>query len=187
MKKYCDTCGQSRDVTTKEIRDTFRVKDKEVDVTITITTCDVCGNEVYNEEQEKKNDLIVFDAYRRKSNLLTTDEIKAIREKYGLSQAKFSEILGFGKKTITRYENGSIQDTVHDNLMRLFDRKFNAAMIFEWRKNDINPKTRTTMSFALSNQDVDETRFEYSTTTRYAFPNHNLKIYDSNDGEKNVC
>ena len=45
------------------------------------------------------------------------DEIKKIREQYGLSQRSFSKLLNWGDKTIFRYENGSIQDKAHNSLL----------------------------------------------------------------------
>ena len=38
-----------------------------------------------------------------------------------MTQTSFAKILGFGDKTIARYENGSIQDTAQNNLMDLSD------------------------------------------------------------------
>lgn len=45
------------------------------------------------------------------------EEIKKIREQYGLSQRSFAKLLNWGDKTICRYENGSVQDKVHNSLL----------------------------------------------------------------------
>ena len=45
------------------------------------------------------------------------EEIRAIREQYGLSQRSFAKLLNWGDKTICRYENGSIQDKAHNSLL----------------------------------------------------------------------
>ena len=45
------------------------------------------------------------------------EEIKKIREQYGLSQRSFAKLLNWGDKTICRYENGSIQDKAHNSLL----------------------------------------------------------------------
>ena len=73
------------------------------------------------EEMIKINDLAFKDAYRKKMNLLISTEIIGIREKYGISQKNFSEILGWGKATITRYENHQVQDVAHDDILRKID------------------------------------------------------------------
>lgn len=121
MRKYCGNCEAMHDIIErKELRE-YEIKKTKVAAEITILTCSHCGEEVYDRDIEIRNDIVLFDAYKKKHNLLTSKEIINIREKYNLSQATFSKIMGFGLKTITRYENGSIQDNTHDNLLRLVD------------------------------------------------------------------
>lgn len=54
--------------------------------------------------------------------LLTSDEIVAIRESYGLSQVDLAKLLGWGEATISRYESKAIQDEAY--------RKINFFSIF---------------------------------------------------------
>ena len=56
-----------------------------------------------NEEQMQENDIRLKDAYRESEGLLTSEEIIAIREKYGISQSDLCKLLGWGGKTIIRY------------------------------------------------------------------------------------
>lgn len=60
-----------------------------------------------------------FRKYRMNHDLLFPDEIKAIRKKYSLTQAELCKILGFGLVTLSRYENGALQDHTHDNTLRM--------------------------------------------------------------------
>jgi len=69
----------------------------------------------------RSNSLAVKDAYRIEVGLLTSNEIKSIREKYKISQKEFSEVLNWGKATITRYENHQVQDRAHDDILRKID------------------------------------------------------------------
>lgn len=48
-------------------------------------------------------------------------EIGTIRSKYGISQTDLSTILGWGGKTITRYESHQVQDAAHDFILRKID------------------------------------------------------------------
>ena len=68
---------------------------------------------------DDKNLVKAFRIYREKHNLLQPEEIKNIREKYGLTQMAFAQILGLGDKTIARYEAGSIQDAAPNTLISL--------------------------------------------------------------------
>lgn len=83
-----------------------------------------------------------YEEYRRSENLLQPDEIKNIRLKYSLSQASFSNLLGFGERTIARYEDGAIQDVCHDNLIRLMDSIDAFTKLWDVRKNLLSDKER---------------------------------------------
>ena len=50
----------------------------------------------------------VYNQYRTKYGIPFPDEIRAIRELYGLSASKMSEILGLGANQYRLYENGEI-------------------------------------------------------------------------------
>ncbi len=74
---------------------------------------------VYDPLLEQENDVLLYNMYRKEKGLLLPNEIKGIREQYGLSQKNLSKILGWGEKTITRYENGSIQDLGQNKMLNL--------------------------------------------------------------------
>ena len=79
--------------------------------------CAECGEEFYCEEFDNATLINAYNEYRRKHKLLLPEEIKKIREQYGLSQRRFAKLLNWGDKTICRYENGSIQDKAHNSLL----------------------------------------------------------------------
>ena len=63
----------------------------------------------------------MYDEYKKRVGLLTSKEIIAIRKKLNLTQEGLARIMGCGLKTITRYENGAIQDKVFDNFIRCLE------------------------------------------------------------------
>ncbi len=83
--------------------------------------CDVEDGMYADEEQILANDTTMKDAYREKVGLLTSHQIKAIRAKYGISQRNLCRLLGWGTKTITRFENYRVQDEAHDAILRRLD------------------------------------------------------------------
>jgi putative zinc finger/helix-turn-helix YgiT family protein len=117
MKKYCEECG--REVETKIIirRESYDVCGETIDVDAHILVCAECGEEFYCEELDNTTLVTAYNEYRRKHKLLLPEEIKRIREQYGLSQRGFAKLLNWGDKTICRYENGSIQDKAHNSLL----------------------------------------------------------------------
>lgn len=66
-----------------------------------------------------KNLLFARDAYRTSKGLLTSSDISEIRKFYELTQNEFSNLLGWGDVTVTRYESKTIQDETYDRLMRM--------------------------------------------------------------------
>lgn len=81
-----------------------------------------------------ENLLNARNAYRVKMGLLTSDEIVAIRESYGLSQVDLAKLLGWGEATISRYESKGIQDEAYDTMLRLV--KDNPLQALEFLKKN---------------------------------------------------
>ena len=99
-----------------------------------------CAN-AYEDENEfetgsmtNANLLNARNAYRVKHGLLTSDEIVAIRESYGLSQVDLARLLGWGEATISRYESKAIQDEAYDTMLRFI--KDNPLKALEFLKKN---------------------------------------------------
>ncbi len=117
MRKYCEKCG--REVETRIItkRESYDVCGETIEVDAQILVCVECKEEFYSEELDNTTSVWAYNEYRRRHKLLFPEEIKRIREQYGLSQRSFAKLLNWGDKTICRYENGSIQDKAHNSLL----------------------------------------------------------------------
>ena len=117
MKKYCEECG--KEVVTKIIdkKEVYNICGEDIEIDAKVLTCVHCGEEFFCEELDEETLINAYNEYRRKHKLLLSEEIKKIREQYGLSQRTFSKLLNWGDKTICRYENGSIQDKAHNSLL----------------------------------------------------------------------
>lgn len=81
-----------------------------------------------------ENLLNARNAYRVKKGLLTSGEIVAVRESYGLSQVDLARLLGWGEATISRYESKAIQDEAYDTMLRLI--KDNPLQALEFLKKN---------------------------------------------------
>lgn len=134
VKVYCPDCQEYVNANIIQKTESYKVKgDGPFTITANVPICPKCKAELYEPEIESRNQKMLYDQYRKKHGLLLPEEIKAIREIYGLSQKSFSRLLGLGEITIHRYESGSIQNESHDNLIRearnpefvkkLYDRK----------------------------------------------------------------
>lgn len=119
MRKYCEECGKEVETNIIMKKENYDVCGESVEVDARILVCADCGEEFYCEEFDNETLVNAYNEYRRKHKLLFPDEIKKIREQYGLSQRSFAKLLNWGDKTICRYENGSIQDKAHNSLLLL--------------------------------------------------------------------
>lgn len=117
MMDYCEVCG--REVETKIItrRESFNVCGEDIEVDAQVMVCAECGEELFNEELDSATLINAYNEYRRRHKLLLPEEIRKIREQYGLSQRSFAKLLNWGDKTIRRYENGAVQDRAHNSLL----------------------------------------------------------------------
>jgi len=117
MMNYCEVCG--KEVETKIIsrKETFNVCGEDIVVDAQVMVCADCGEEIFCEEFDSATLISAYNEYRKKHKLLLPEEIKKIREQYGLSQRSFAKLLNWGDKTICRYENGSVQDRAHNSLL----------------------------------------------------------------------
>ena len=84
------------------------------------------------DEVQHKNEMILFEAYKKESGLMTAEELKALRSKYGLSAVAFAKVLGLGEKNVTRYENGAVQS---DSINRYFMMAKNDGAFWECYHN----------------------------------------------------
>lgn len=139
-KFYCSNCEkeQESEIIIKE--ETLNVKGQSITCKIKIRRCLICKEEIIDRELDNESLKLFYNEYKRKNNLLLPSEIKTIREKYQLTQSVFAKILGFGEKTITRYENGAIQDLAHDNLIRLMDSIYAFEKIWNLHKYELMDK-----------------------------------------------
>lgn len=117
MMDYCEVCG--REVETKIItrKEVFNVCGEDIEVDAKVMVCAECGEELFNEELDSATLINAYNEYRRRHKLLLPEEIRRIREQYGLSQRSFAKLLNWGDKTIRRYENGAVQDRAHNSLL----------------------------------------------------------------------
>jgi putative zinc finger/helix-turn-helix YgiT family protein len=116
--KLCLSCMEEHAVDFVQINDKRSFKGENVEFTSVSEYCKNSEEVTETEEMIKMNDLALKDAYRKKVKLLTSEEIKNIREKYDVSQKDFSQILEWGMATVTRYENQQVQDRAHDDILR---------------------------------------------------------------------
>lgn len=80
--------------------------------------CEDTGEEFEDTVFEKLNYDQVVNQYREKYNIPYPDEIKVIRDMYGLSASRMSQVLGFGVNTYRQYEAGEVPSEANARLIQ---------------------------------------------------------------------
>ena len=83
--------------------------------------CEDSGEQFTTMALDEVNMNQVYNQYRDKFNIPFPDEITRIREKYGLSAAKMSEILGLGINSYRQYEAGEMPSVANAKLIQMVD------------------------------------------------------------------
>lgn len=82
--------------------------------------CPECGEVVLRFTDAKRLQEDAIALYRKRHGLLSADEIKAIRLRFGLKQSDLAHLLRLGANTVSRWEAGrNVQTASLDVLLRL--------------------------------------------------------------------
>ena len=128
---FCDVCKKEVETNIQQREEIYNVKGEEIKVNTNVRVCCECGNAIFDEQLDQQTLVSVYNEYRIRKSLLMPEEIKNIREMYGLSQRAFANLLNFGDRTINRYENGGLQDQAHNSLLRLLSEPKNMKKYIE--------------------------------------------------------
>jgi len=116
--QFCPNCEEYRETRLVDREETYAVRGEKITVPVKVRICSSCGESIGSDEADQEILDAVYAEYRRRFDLLTPERIKAIRQRYRLSQKSFAVLLGMSEATINRYEKGGLQDQAHDTAIR---------------------------------------------------------------------
>ncbi len=154
---FCENCNQEREYVILKSVLPYEVKHEKFVINGNRVLCIVCGEDIFHLDIEQENQQKAFDNYRHKYELLNPDEIKAIRDKYQLSARDFSLLLGFGPKTIARFERGSLQTVEQNQRIIAIKQHSHMLKLFKLHGNRISEeaKGRLETSSTLSDKEKE--------------------------------
>ena len=117
----CPCCMNEHPIQAVLIREQNHFKNTDVEYEAEYYYCEQADAFYADERQLSSNDSALKDAYRKQAGLLTSQQIAELRSRYGISQKDLSLLLGWGAKTVTRYETHQVQDAAHDTILRKLD------------------------------------------------------------------
>jgi len=161
---FCPNCEEYTETTFGIEKEVYNVRGEPIEIEAEVAICQKCGEKIFDEERDSRNLEKAYSQYRDKHNLLPPDEIRKMREKYGLSQRALARLLGWGEITIHRYENGAIQDNVHDSLLRLIENPGNMQKFLKANQNKLPSYTAARLEKRIASflQEDEEKTFQVS-------------------------
>jgi putative zinc finger/helix-turn-helix YgiT family protein len=112
----CYYCGKVMKEQELEFND--RLRGEELTFRAEGLACS-CGERSLGGHQMNAYNVALADAYRKKHNLLITEQIRGFRKRMRMSQQDFADFLGTHVQSIKRWEHGCVQERSMDYLMRL--------------------------------------------------------------------
>ena len=102
--------------------------------------CNKCNRIFSTKETEEYNERLLHNKYREKYNIPSPEQLIFVRELYGLSQTRMSEILGFGPNQYRLYEAGDIPTGGNATVLSLIINPEEFKTILEKKKTDTDTK-----------------------------------------------
>ena len=110
-------CGKGEmNLTIREKKACFNGVDVQVESEAYVCPC--CGIEVGTVVQASASQRNISDEYRKKTGLLSGEEIKKLRTERGLSCQQLADLMNVCADSVMRWENGLVQDFIMDKLLR---------------------------------------------------------------------
>lgn len=117
MLDYCLNCDYENEI--KPARETVKVtvRGEDFDVTEEFYKCPVCGEKFTSSLGHDALDE-AYREYRHRHDMLQPEEIRHWRENHELTQIELSSLLDWDVATLSRYENGALQEKSEDTLFK---------------------------------------------------------------------
>ena len=142
MKGICPNCEKETDLAFVNSIENINVRGEAIPVNVGYLKCNECGTEFRDPQSQEDPLEIAYNEYRKRHGMLQPERIKEIREEFGLTQQEMSSLLGWGGATLSRYENGALQDEAHETILRLIQDPHNLLELIEQRPNALDEKKK---------------------------------------------
>jgi len=119
MKGVCPACEQEAELEHINRLEKIAVRGENISVRVEYFKCLECETEFDNPQSTYDPLEVAYHEYRTRHGMVQPDDIKKFRERFGFTQTELSALLGWGGATLSRYENGALQDEAHNTMLTL--------------------------------------------------------------------
>jgi putative zinc finger/helix-turn-helix YgiT family protein len=142
MKGICPNCEKETELELIQKVEDIKVRGEVIKVEVRYYKCKNCGEEF--EDPRSGEDPLdkAYREYRRRHGMMQPEEILESRKRFGLTQNEMNRLLGWGGATLSRYENGALQDETHEKALRLAMEPRNLLKLIEGTPNVLPEEKR---------------------------------------------
>jgi len=119
MKGICPNCEKEAELELVHRVEEIKVRGEAIKVEVKYYKCKNCGEEFEDPHSDEDPLDKAYREYRRRHGMMQPEEVRDFRKRSGLTQNEMSRLLGWGGATLSRYENGALQDETHEKALRL--------------------------------------------------------------------
>ena len=130
-KLICPNCEQERLVEPVNEKREIEIKGEKLLVNVTLWRCLECKEEFEDPENPIDELDSAYREYRARRKMLQPEEVRTLRESYGLTQAELASLIGCSPATLSRYENGALQELSHDTILQSLSEPMNVYTLLE--------------------------------------------------------
>lgn len=152
-QSFCPHCETATEVRVVVATEDIIVRGETIAVACDYRKCNTCGGS-FDRPDAPDVVAIAFRQYRQRFGLLQAEEIRAFRTANDLTQHELCRLLGWGGATISRYENGALQDDAHDRTLRLLMKPGNLFALLEQHPGALGRDKRRALLDRLRNAAV---------------------------------
>jgi uncharacterized phage-associated protein len=158
---FCEYCLNESEYNVHKTKKVSKLKGQEINYRAKEATCKICGNEIFVSDICDYNLMSLYKEYKKKNNIISTDEIQRIIIKYSISKEALSLLLEWDNKTIGRYLEGDMLEISNsDILKRIYENPNYYSIILQNNKEKISPvdysKSRQATKNILSKNSPEE-------------------------------
>ena len=157
MKGSCPSCEKETSLIFKREIEEIEIRGEKFPVTVEYYQCQTCGEEFEDPKSAYDPVEVAYRKYREKHAMVQPEGIREFRNKYGLTQKEFSSLLGIGIATLSRYENGALQDEAHDRILKLAMAPGNFLQLLNEHPEALPQEKRRRLIFKLK-EDKEKTQ-----------------------------
>ncbi|MBI5114872.1 DUF4065 domain-containing protein [Candidatus Poribacteria bacterium] len=153
MKKdICPGCEKEAEIEMVSALEDIEVRGEPIKVEVEYYKCRDCGEEFLDLNSKKDPLAEAYRIYRQRHCMVQPEEIRKFRKRYGLTQTELSKLLGWGGATLSRYENGALQDDTHETALRLAMEPRNLHELVRSKPEALGPEKRKDLIEVLASE-----------------------------------